>query len=158
MELGFHVPIFDIDGGTAGIAVTSVAEWLTRSSTGVEAHGNTIRNINQARQDTGTIGGGVISFWNDVVGGSDSALSFHDNRIYGPGLYGIYSGGNRPIAASVASNAFYMEAALTLASSANGSATITQSPANTRALTAAYPGDLVPATVGGIDTIYRYTP
>lgn len=143
-----------IDGGTSGISCTSVTAWGTLQTAGVEAYGNTIRNINQTRQDTGTIGGGALSFWNDV-GGSDSGLSLHDNQIFNPGLYGIYAGGTSPITASVTANAFYLGG--TLFHSDNTSATVTQT-GNTSAATTAYPGDTVPRTVGGIEPTYRYAP
>lgn len=143
-----------IDGGTSGISCTSVSAWGTLQTRGVTAYGNTIRNVNQSKQDVGTIGGGAMSFWNDLSG-SDSGLSFHDNRIYNPGLYGIYAGGTGVITASVSTNAFYLGG--TLLRPDDTSAVITQT-GNTTAAVNAYPGDLVPRTVGGIDPTYRYTP
>lgn len=146
-----------VDGGTAGMTTCSALDFLNAQTNGVEFHSNTIRNINQRFQDTGTIGGGAVHLWNDQPG-SDSALSFHDNQVYNPGLYGIYVGGTSPITATVSNNSFYMDAGLTLSVNDNtGTTAITQS-GNTRALTSAYPGDLIPVSVGGVDAAYQYAP
>lgn len=148
-----------IDGGTAGVSTASVTEWGTLPTTGVEVYGNTIRNINQTRQDVGTIGGGALHCYDDLASSSDSGITMHDNRIYNPGLHGIEIAGTRPVTASFTSNAFYMLASLTLkdVSNSHGSTVITET-SSTRSTVDAYPGDLVSPSVGGIDTTYRYVP
>lgn len=146
-----------VDGGTAGITTCSTTEFGTLATSNVEAYSNTVRRINQARQNTGTIGGGALHLWNDL-GSADTGISMHNNQIYDPGLYGIFVGGTGSITASVINNSFAMDAALTLYQRTGGGAgTITQT-GNTRGTVASYTGDLVAATVGGIDPTYRYAP
>lgn len=145
-----------IDGGTAGITTCSTAEFGTLTTSDVEAYGNTVRNINQARQDTGTIGGGALHLWNDLAS-ADTGISVHDNRVYAPGLHGVYVGGTGAITATLAGNAFYLPDGLTRYLSDNSSAAITETGV-TSGLLGDYPGDLVAASVGGIDPSYRYIP
>jgi hypothetical protein len=155
---GYDITLRDnyIDGGTAGISVTSVAEWLTRQSHDIEIYGNTIRNINQTRRDTGTIGGGALHLYNDL-GGSDTAITMRDNRIYDPGLYGVYTGGGSTINATISNNQFWMDAGLTLNRNDNARATVTLS-GNSRSPVADYPGDIITLKGGGLEPGYRYTP
>jgi hypothetical protein len=159
---GYNIYIHDnhIDGGTGGIGVTSVSEWFTVHSSAIGVAGNTIRNINQSRFSHGTIGGGAIHLWNDVGTGLDFDITFENNQIWNPGHYGLYVGGTAPITATVRSNVFWMDPTLTLVVNDNtgSGTTITQSPANTRNSLSGYVGDLVPATVGGLDTTYWYQP
>lgn len=146
-----------VDGGTSGLSVCSATAFGTLQSAGVEAYGNTLRHVNQTRQDEGTIGGGALHLYNDV-GGSDSGINLHDNQVYAPGLHGIYVTGTDPITASVVDNDFWMAAALTLLENDNTDTTSITATGNTRALPSAYPGDVVSAAVGGLDLTYRYTP
>ncbi len=146
-----------VDGGTSGISTCSSSAFGTLQTSGVEANGNTIRNINQTRQDEGTIGGGALHLFNDT-GGSDVGIGFHDNQVYNPGLHGIYITGTDPITASVVDNDFWMAAPLTLLENDNTDTTSITNTGNVRALPAAYSGDIVAATVGGLDPAYRFTP
>jgi hypothetical protein len=157
---GYNIQVHDnhIDGGTAGLSVSSTTNWGHGGTHDSTITGNTIRNINQTRQDAGRIGGGAIHLWDDREGTSDSGLTFRDNHIYNPGLYGVYVAGTRPIEAQVTGNSFYMSSSQTLFRNDNPAATQVVVSGNSRALTSAYPGDRIPATIGGIDANFKYFP
>jgi hypothetical protein len=157
---GYSVNIHDnhIDGGTAGVSVASATAWSSRGTSNVTISKNTIRNINRTRRDAGLIGGGALHLWNDQPGSRDSGITFSANQIYSPGLYGVYIGGTSPITAQLINNSFYMGADKTLVRNDNAAATQVTLSGNSPATMSSYPGDRVPASIGGIDGTYRYSP
>ena len=157
---GHNVNIHDnhIDGGTAGVSVASATAWSSRGTSRVTISNNTIRNINQTRQDAGLIGGGALHLWNNQPGSTDSGLTFSANQIYNPGLYGVYIAGTSPIMAQLINNSFYMGADKALVRNDNAAATQVTFSGNSPATTSSYPGNRVPASIGGIDSTYKYFP
>jgi hypothetical protein len=157
---GYNVNIHDnhINGGTAGLSVSSASAWSSRGTSRVSISNNTIRNINQTRQNAGLIGGGALHLWNDQPDSTDSGITFSANQIYNPGLYGVYIAGTSPITAQVINNSFYMDADDKLVRNDNAAGTQVTLSKNSTATTSAYSGDRVPASIGGIDRTYKYSP
>jgi hypothetical protein len=156
---GYNVNIHDnhINGGTAGLSVSSASAWSSRGTSRVTISNNTIRNINQTRQNAGLIGGGALHLWNDQPGSADFGITFSSNQIYNPGLYGVYIAGTSPITAQVINNSFYIDDK-TLVRNDNASAKQVTLSKNSTATRSSYPGDKVPASIGGIDRSYKYSP
>jgi hypothetical protein len=147
---GTNIQIYDnhVDGGTAGISVGSASAWGAIACTNITVSNNTIRDATFT--GLGTIGGGAIHLYNDMPP-SNTGVVFTNNDVYQPANHGIYVWGSTQISASITNNNFYMTADHQVYVNGNAGATLITQTNNVRFAPTSYPGDKIPANVGGLE-------
>lgn len=142
-----------VDGGTAGISVGATTAWGSTQNSNISATNNTVRDATFTGE--GTIGGGALHLYNNR-GGTDTNITFTGNQVYNPADSGIYVWGTNQIDADVLNNKFYMTASHQVYENDNPGATQITESGNMRYDPSAYTGDMISASVGGIDPNFQY--